>query len=105
MPKTLLGRVAVILAILMPILFVIGSIFANTVYKNVAAEDTALLDLNSRPGLAYSMFLGMLCGVGAFVTGLLAIFGSKERSILVYIAAAVGGFLLLMLAGELIFTH
>ncbi|MFH2040484.1 MAG: hypothetical protein ABIJ65_13720, partial [Chloroflexota bacterium] len=58
-----------------------------------------------RPALALSMLAGMLAGVSAFITGVLAIFTQKERAFLVYISCSIGGLLFIFLVGEIMFPH
>jgi hypothetical protein len=46
-----------------------------------------------------------ISGIAAFVTGLISIIKSKERSILVFLVVVVGVLALLFLLGEVIFPH
>jgi hypothetical protein len=87
------------------LLFFLGSSLTNSLYAAVPAGDTILADISSRPALALSMLAGMLTGILAFVTGLLAITRQKERSLLVYASSLVGASLLFFLAGEILFPH
>lgn len=105
MPKTLFGKLAVGLIILMPVFFFLSSLFSRTLYDGVPAGNGLVEDINLRPLLAYSAFAATVCGIIAFVLGLVAITKYKERALLVNIAVALGTLLLLMLVGELIFTH
>jgi hypothetical protein len=100
MPKTTLGKWSLGLIIGMPILFVIGSSFSNTLYGSVPAGNSILADIADRPALALTMLAGMATGVSAFITGLIAIIKLKERSILVYVATIVGAALIVFLIGE-----
>ncbi|MCA9975163.1 MAG: hypothetical protein KC413_05410 [Anaerolineales bacterium] len=100
-PTTLLGKCSVWLIVAMPILFVIGTSFTNTLYSSVPAGDTILADISARPALALTMLTGITVGVLSFVTGLLAINRQKERALLVYIASAIGALLIVFLAGEM----
>lgn len=43
--------------------------------------------------------------LGAFITGLIAIFKKKERSILVILSTMLGLYMPFMIAGELLFSH
>jgi hypothetical protein len=104
-PETKLGRWSLWLIIAMPFLFLIGSSFANSLYGSTSAGETILADLRSRPALALSMLAGMAAGVGAFLTGLLAITRQKEKALLVYLAAGIGALLILFLAAEFAFPH
>jgi hypothetical protein len=46
-----------------------------------------------RPALALTMLAGMVTGISAFITGLLAIVRQKENAILVYISTTIGALL------------
>ena len=72
-PKTSLGKGSVGLIVVMPILFVIGSSFARSLYESVPAGSTLLADIAGRPALALTMLAGVVAGISAFITGLLAI--------------------------------
>lgn len=104
-PATLLGRWSVGLVVVMPLLFILGGSLADSLYRTVPAGGTILGDIAARPALALTMLLGLLCGVAAFVTGLVAILRQKERSAMVFVATAVGALLLFFLAGELVSPH
>ncbi len=105
MPKTTLGKWSVGLIVTMPILFFIGSLFVNSLYASVPAGDTILADIAARPALALTMLAGMVSGIAALVTGLLAIVRHKEHALLVYVSVAIGTLLMLFLAGELLYPH
>ena len=105
LPKTLLGKWSIGLIIAMPLLFIIGTSFASSVYKSVSSGDTILADIAARPALALTMLTGMLSGIAAFVTGLWAIIRQKEPAILVYVSTSIGGLLVLFLIFELLFPH
>lgn len=104
-PTSLVGKWSLGLIIAMPILFVIGSSFVDSLYASIPAGDTIVQDIAARPALALTMLAGMAAGISAFVTGLLAIIRKKEQALLVYVSTAVGGFLIVYLAGEIIFPH
>ena len=105
MPKTASGKWSVVLIVAMPILFSIGSSFANGLYQSVPAGDSILADINARPALAFTMLAGMAAGISAFITGLLAILRQKEKALLVYVATVIGALFLFFLAGEFMFPH
>lgn len=105
LPHTILGKWSVVLIIVMPILFVIGTSFTNTLYESVPAGGTILADISDRPGLALTMLAGMVAGISAFVTGLLALRRQKENAILVYISTLIGALLMVFLIGEIVFPH
>jgi tellurite resistance protein TehA-like permease len=46
-----------------------------------------------------------ISGIAAFITALISIIKSKERSILVFLAAVVGLFCLFFVLGEFLFPH
>ena len=104
-PKTTLGKWSVGLIIAMPLLFIIGTSFTNSLYQSVPAGNTILVDIAARPALALTMLAGMGSGISAFITGLLAIIRLKEQALLAYISTAIGALLVLFLAGELLFPH
>ena len=104
-PKTTLGKWSVGLIIAMPILFIIGTSFPNSLYKSIPAGDTILTDIAWRPALALTMLAGMVAGISAFITGLLAIIRHKERALLVYVSSSIGALLVLFLTGEILFPH
>jgi hypothetical protein len=105
MPKTQWGKWSVGLIIIMPLLFIIGSSFTNSIYKSVPAGGTILADIAVRPALALTMLAGMLAGILSFVTGLWAIIPKKERAIPVYISSLIGALLILFLIAEILFPH
>jgi hypothetical protein len=89
----------------MPILFIIGTAFTNSLYKSVPAGGTILGDIVARPALALTMLAGMVAGISAFITGLLAIIRQKENALLVYVSTVIGALLVLFLTGEIMFPH
>ena len=105
LPKIKLGWWSLGLAAAMLVLFFIGMSFTHLLYKSVPAGGTILKDIAVRPALALTMLAGMVSGISAFVTGLIAIIRQKERAILVYVATLIGALLIIFLLGELIFPH
>lgn len=105
MPITMFGKWSVGLILVMPILFVIGTSFADSLYESVPAGRTIPADIVARPALALTMLAGMVSGVSAFVTGLLAIIKHKENALAVYGSVAIGTLLVLFLIGEIVFPH
>ncbi|MGB8707594.1 MAG: hypothetical protein WCD72_06590 [Dehalococcoidia bacterium] len=55
--------------------------------------------------LTVPMLLAGTCGVAAFVTGLISVIKSKERSILVYLAILIGLYILVFCLGEVLVPH
>ena len=105
MPKTKSGKWSVGLIVAMPLLFIIGTSFTNSLYQSVPAGGTILADIAARPALALTMLAGMVAGISAFVTGLLAIIRQKEYALLVYVSSSIGALLVLFLTGEILFPH
>ena len=105
MAETSLGKWTVGLIVVMPILFVIGTSLADSLYESIPAGGTILRDIGARPLLALTMLAGMAVGISGFITGLIAIVKKKENALLVYAATVIGGLLILFLASELIFPH
>jgi hypothetical protein len=105
MSKTTLGKWSIGLIVAMVLLFILGSSFTNSIYKSIPAGRTILADIIARPALALTMLAGMVAGISAFITGLLAIIRQKERALLVYISSSIGALLVLFLVGEILFPH
>ena len=105
MPATTAGKWSVGAAIVMPLMFVIGTSFTNSLYSSIPAGDTILADIAARPALALTMLAGMGAGISALIAGLVAIIRQKERSVLVFISSSIGALLVLFLAGEILFPH
>ncbi len=105
MPKTLLGKLSIVLIVAMPVLFFLGGAFTNLIYSGVPAGNSILEDISARPALALTMLAGMVCGVLSFISGLLAIIKQKERAVPVYVSTAIGALLLVFLLGEFLLPH
>ena len=105
MPKTIFGNCSVGLVAAMLLLFIIGTSFTNSLYKSIPAGGTIFEDISTRPALALSMLSGMVAGISAFITGLLAIIRQKEHALLVYVSSSIGALLVLFLAIEILFPH
>ena len=105
MAKSILGKWSFGLIVAMPIFFVIGMSFTNSLYESVPAGRTILEDITLRPALALTMLAGMVSGISAFIIGLIAIIKQKERALLVYVATSAGAFLAVFLLGEIVFPH
>jgi len=90
LPKAILCRWSVGLAVIIILLFVLVPVLAS------------LADVELGPGSAILMIDGAamgVLGIGALATGFIGIIKSKERSILVFLALAVGLFALIAAAG------
>ena len=105
LPITKLGIWSLLLIIAMPLLFFVGSSFTNTLYQSVPSGDTLLADVGARPALALTMLAGMIAGISAFITGLIAIIKKKDRALLTYVSCSIGALLILFLAGEFLSPH
>lgn len=104
-PKTTLGQWSFGLIVTLPMLFILGSSFTNSLYTSIPAGENILEDIAARPALAFSMLAGVVAGISAFITGLLAILKLKEKALLVYVSTTIGALLILFMAGELLFPH
>lgn len=102
MPKTTLGRWSLRLIVAMPVLFLIGVLLTSLFYESVPAGNTLLEDIAGRPTLACTMLVAMASGIGAFITGVIAIVKQKEQSRSVYVAIALGASLIFFLLGEFV---
>ena len=57
------------------------------------AGGTILADIAARPALALTMLAGMVAGISALITDLLAIIRQKEHALLVYVSSSIGAIL------------
>lgn len=105
MPGTAPGKWAVGLIVGMPILFVLGSTLAQSLYAAIPSGSNLVEDIAARPFLALAMLAGMIAGISGFLTGLLAILKHKDHAILVYGAAVIGGLVTILLIGQLAFPE
>jgi len=105
LPVSSTGKWSIGLIIAMPLLFVLGMSFTDTLYESVRAGSTILADIAARPALALTMLAGMAAGVSALITGLLAIIRQKDNALLVYVASLIGALLVIFLIGEILFPH
>lgn len=104
LPKSIQGKWSIILIVIMPMLFVVGSLFVN-IYEGVKSGETILKDIVARPGVALTMLTGFVAGIAAFITGLMAIIRKKDRAILTFLSTIVGALLILFLFAEIAFPH
>jgi hypothetical protein len=102
MPKTTLGKWSVGLGVAGFLFFVV---FIIEVALGFRGGDT--LDLSDfsqiLPGIP--IMLAGVSFISAMVTGIIGIVKYKERNILVFLAAAAGLFVLLLVGGEFLFPH
>lgn len=104
-PQSRLGTWSLWFIVAMPILFFVGASVTRLLYPSAPAGNTITEDLSGRPALALSMLAGMVSGILAFITGLIAVTRQKERAFFVYVATITGALLILFLAGEVLFQH
>ena len=98
MPRTLLGKWSVGLIITFFLLFAALIFFAASGQER---GDTYFSNLTlAIPGLGAGA-----AGILAFFTGIIGITRSKERSVLVFVAAAIGLLVLLSVLGEILVPH
>jgi hypothetical protein len=101
-PKTTLGKWSVGLGVAGFLLFVV---FFIEVALGFRGGDT--LDFSDfsqiLPGIP--IMLAGVSFISAMVTGIIGIVKYKERNILVFLAAAAGLFVLLLVGGEFLFPH
>jgi hypothetical protein len=98
LPKTSLGKWSVGL-IAVFILFL--ALFIILVVSGQRGDETFFSNLL----LTVPMLIAGTCGVAAFVTGLIGIIKSKERSILVFLAIFVGFEIMVFCLGEFLVPH
>ena len=98
LPKTSWGKWSVGLVLAFILFF---ALFVILVASGQRGGETFFSNLL----LTVPMFLAGTCGVAAFVTGLIGIIKSKERSILVYLAILIGLYILVFGLGEVLVPH
>lgn len=87
------------------ICFVISTISANTIYRSVVANDTAIGDFTTRPLVSIPMLLAAISVITCLITGLVSIIRFKERSPWLIIPVIISSILVIMVISELIFQH
>ncbi len=100
LPKTSLGRWSVGLATAFILLRVLFQTFFAGGGRNPVPNPSP-----PSPVIPIAVVAGYVSGIAAFVTGLISIIKSKERSILVFLLVSVGFFVLIFLLGEFLFPH
>jgi predicted Abi (CAAX) family protease len=98
LPKTSLGRWSVGLIAVFILFLVLFVILVASGQRGDEAFFSNLL-------LTVPVLLAGTCGVAAFVTGLVGVIKSKERSILVYLAIFIGFDILVFCLGEVLVPH
>jgi len=97
-PKTTLGRWSIGL---IASLFLFYVLFQLLVVSGQRGGDTFFSNLT----LTIPILLAEISGVSAFVTRIIGIIKSKDRSVLVFVATVIGFFVLAFWLGEVIFPH
>ena len=93
LPKTSLGKWSVGMAVVFILLSVLSGVL-------VGLGGVGPGPIGPMVGAAFG-----ISGIAALVTGLISILKSKERSILVFLAVAVGLFVLVFFLGEFLYPH
>ena len=97
-PKTTLGKWSVVLIIAFIVLMVAFQLLVASGQRGGKTFFSNLI-------LAIPMIVAGISGISAFVTGIIGIIKSRERSVIVYLAVLIGLFVLLFWAGEVMFPH
>jgi hypothetical protein len=106
MPKTLLGKWALGLIVAMPVFLFAGVWFTELLNTLVPTGDAVLEDVAGRSALSLTMLIaGIVSGISAFITGLIAIRRQKERAPSVYAATVIGALFMLLLIAEILFLE
>jgi len=111
LPKTSLGRWSVALVAAFFLLFVLEQTFVASVLRGLRPNPVS--PPVSPPPMVHvvATISGILfvaapiSGISAFVTGLISVLKSKERSILVFLAVFIGLFVLIFCLGEVLVPH
>ncbi len=107
LPRTSLGKWSVALAAA----FVVISVIHGLVTPARPSPDAPVLPPSTTVvamGISrmVALIIGLASAIAGFVTGLISIIiKSSERSILVFLAVAMGFFVLIFCLGEVIFPH
>lgn len=100
-PTSKLGKWAVIFAISFIVLVVLAPVLSSTIYKDIVTIGDGLrFEFQQRPLLILTGLGSLISGLTTLVLSLLAIFKSKDRSIVVFITTALGLLVLIFLVGE-----
>ena len=100
LPKTTLGRWSVGLAAAFFLLFVLLQTFYTSVHRNPVTNPGS-----PSPFILVGVVAEYISGIASFVTGLISLIKSKERSILVFLVVIVGFLVLLMEFLEFLLSH
>jgi cytochrome bd-type quinol oxidase subunit 2 len=97
-PKTTMGKWSSGLIIAF---FLFFAVFVILVASGQRGGDTFF----SFTALTIPGLLAGVSAVSALVTGIIGIVKSRERSVLVFLATAIGLYLLILLLGEILYPH
>ena len=97
-PKTTMGRWSTGLIFAF---FLFFAVFLILVASGQRGGDTFFSNLT----LTIPMMLAWISGISALLTGIIGIVKSRERSILVFVATAIGLLVLAFSLGEILFPH
>ncbi len=100
LPQTKLGKLAVWLLVA----FILIVLFVNLVlmsYFGFSGGETFFDSLV----ISIPVTIAWLCGIGAFILGLMSILKSRDASVLVYIVTVLGLLLVVFFIGEISFPH
>lgn len=98
MPKIHLGKWSVGLIVVFFLFFAIFNLL-------VASGQRGGATFFSNPLLSIPISLAGISGVSSFLTGIISIVKSKERPVFVFASTAIGLFILVFIAGEILFPH
>ena len=98
MPKTTLGKWSVALIFAFIVFLISFQLIVTSGQRGGETFFSALV-------LTIPILIAGICGVSAFVTGLIGVIRSRERSVIVYLAVTIGFLVLLFGLGEIIFPH
>ena len=103
MPKTKLGKWSVRLIVVFFLLFILVQIIA------AVGRSQGVFDSDSFN--AYQILIPItiipsgICGIAAFITGIISILKRKERSVSVFLATIIGFLVFDFMLGEILFPH
>jgi hypothetical protein len=99
LPTTTLGKWSIGLVISLILFFILS--FAIIILGHQTGGETFFDNLY----IAVPMFLAGISGIAAFITGIICILRYKERSVLVFMSALIGLFVLFLVLGEFLAPH
>ena len=103
MPKTRLGKWSMWLIVIFFLLFILAQIIA-AVGRSQGAFDNGSANIYQIL-IPITIIPAGICGIAAFLTGIVSIVKSKERSVSVILATAIGLLVLIFVLGEILSPH